>query len=254
MSQTLLNFRDLGGIKTSNGKTIISKRLLRSAQPVNLLGTDIAKLKEHNLKAVIDFRTAREATKAPVGAIEGVTYAHLDIMGKGTAYAADPNHWDKLLCENPRRADMQFVETYKEIAVSESSRKGYGEFIRACAGLTSGATLFHCAAGKDRTGLAAAIILRLLGVSIKDIYADYLETMKYQEKLCANNLAVAKERGMTEQQIASMKIIMGGVKKELLATAFATAEEVYGSFDNYVRDGLNVSQEEVARIKDLYLE
>jgi len=253
MEYGLANFRDLGGLKTAENKNVRFNRLLRSAQPVKLSNNDIEKLRAHNLKSIVDFRTAYETTNEPVDSIEGVTYNHMDVMGKNAAQAANPKHWVSMLSQDLNAVESQFIETYKEFATDESSRKAYGNFLRLCANLTDGAVLFHCAAGKDRTGLAAAIILRLLGVRDDEIYTDYLKTMEFQEQISAPHLEKAKLAGMTEQQMESMKVLMG-VKKEYLSAALSAAETQYGSFENYVVNGLGVKPKEIEQIRDLYLE
>jgi len=249
----LVNFRDLGGLKTKDGKTVKHNRLLRSAQPVNLSADDVNKLKDHNLKSIVDFRTDHETTADPVDSIDGVSYNHIDIMGKNSAQAADPTAWMKMLSQDINTVELQFMDTYKEFALGESSRAGYGDFLRVCASLEDGAVLFHCAAGKDRTGLAAAIVLRLLGVSDDDIYTDYLKTMEFQAQIATPHLEKAKAAGMTEKELESMQVLMG-VKREFLSAALTGAEEQYGSFDNYIADGLGMKLEEVDRIRDLYLD
>jgi len=249
----LVNFRDLGGLRTAEGKTVKHNRLLRSAQPVKLSADDVEMLRTHNLKSIVDFRTTHETTTDPIDTIDGVSYNHIDIMGKNGAQAADPNTWMKMLSQDLNAVELQFIETYKEFAVSESSREGYGEFLRVCANLEDGAILFHCAAGKDRTGLAAAIILRLLGVSEDEIHSDYLKTMEFQEQIATPHIEKAKVAGMTEKQLESMKVLMG-VKKEFLSAALSIAVEQYGSFENYVINGLGIQLDEIERIRNLYLE
>jgi len=252
MSQ-LVNFRDLGGIQTTGGRKVIHKRLLRSAQPIGLTAEDVETLRQHNLKAIIDFRTVTETINYPIDKVDGVSYTHIDIIGKNTTQVADPMQWMKILDESISNVELWFANTYKEFVTSESSRKAYGDFLRTCAEHETGALLFHCAAGKDRTGFASALILRLLGVSDEDIYTDYLKTLEYRPQIEATQLPKARARGMTEKQLESMKVLMG-VKKEYITTALTAAEESFGSFDNYLAEGLGITQDGIARICDLYLE
>ena len=242
------NFRDLGGIKTKEGKIVKLGRLLRSSQPVNLQENEITMLKAHNLKHIIDFRTTREVEKDPIQPISGAKYSHIDIMGKNNAQAADPHVWMKMLSQDIETVELQFIETYKNFATSEASREGYGEFLRACADLEEGAVLFHCAAGKDRTGLGAAIILRLLGASDDDIYTDYLKTIEFQEQIAAQHI-----QKVSGKQLEALKVLMG-VKKEYLSAALSAATEQYSSFESYIKEGLGISQYDIERIQNLYLE
>ncbi|MCL2386258.1 MAG: tyrosine-protein phosphatase, partial [Defluviitaleaceae bacterium] len=230
------NFRDLGNIKTADGKRVRMKRLLRAAQPVGLSEKDLEMLREHDLKIIIDFRTTREVTVTPVDNIDGVTYSHLDIMGENSAQAANPHYWSQLFMDNPSIVAAEFTKTYQEFATSPSSMAGYSAFIKACVGLESGSVLFHCAAGKDRTGFAAAIILKILGVSDDDIFDDYMETKHYQAEAHDKYIEDAKAQGCTDQQIQAMESIFG-VNPHYIKAAFAAAEAGFGSFDEYVKYG-----------------
>ncbi|MCL1843810.1 MAG: tyrosine-protein phosphatase [Defluviitaleaceae bacterium] len=248
----LANFRDLGGLRTSDGRAVRSKRLLRAAQPVLLSDEDISRLRAHDLKCIVDFRTAHEVAATPVDKIDGVSYLHIDILGKNSAKAADTSYWTGLFLSSPEKVEEEFTNTYREFAISENSMHGYSEFIKACVALHGGATLFHCAAGKDRTGFAAAIILKMLGVHEDDIFADYLETIKYQHEVRERHIKLAKENGANDEQIQAMSAIFG-VKPGYLSAAFEAAEKAFGSFDSYVKNGLRISPPEVERLKEHYL-
>ncbi|MCL2578326.1 MAG: tyrosine-protein phosphatase [Defluviitaleaceae bacterium] len=247
------NFRDLGGIKTACGKTVRKNRLLRAAQPVGLSAEDVKKLREYDLKFIVDFRTHHEVTNEPVDEIEGVTYTHIDIMGENAAQAADPNYWMKLFLKNPKNVVDEFTKTYQEFAASPSSIAGYSAFIKACAAANEGATLFHCAAGRDRTGFAAAIILKLLNVSDENIYEDYQKTKAYQAEVHAYWVARSKEYGLTDEQAEALEIVFH-VNNAYLQAAYNSAEEIYGSFENYVTQGLKIRDEEIKRLREIYLE
>jgi len=247
------NFRDLGGMETHCGKRVRAKRLLRAAQPVGLSDEEVKKLREHEVKYIVDFRTRHEVTTMPVDEIEGVTYTHIDIMGDNAAQAADPNYWMQVFHKNPESVGDEFTKTYVEFATSPSSMAGYSAFIKACAAATEGATLFHCAAGKDRTGFGAAILLKLLNVSDEDIFEDYLKTREYQKQVHAYYVAKAKERGFTDEQTAAMEAVFG-VKNEYLQAAYNAATEAFGTFANYVSEGLKITEDEIQQLRENYLE
>jgi len=248
----LLNFRDLGGIKTICGRKIRGKRLLRSAQPVGLLKTDIEKLREHDLKMIIDFRTMWEVTAEPVDEIADVTYTHLDIMGENSAQAADPRYWVGVFQKDPASVITEFTKTYQEFATSPSSMAGYSAFIKACIAAREGAVLFHCAAGKDRTGFAAALLLKILGVADEGIFEDYMQTKIYQDERRDFHTLNAKKQGFTDEQIAAMEEVFG-IQTNYLTAAIKAAEEKFGSFENYVAQGLGLTPDDIELLKDNYL-
>jgi protein-tyrosine phosphatase len=249
----LLNFRDLGGMKAACGKTVRAKRLLRAAQPVGLSLDEKNILREHDLKFIVDFRTQNEVATLPVDEISGVTYSHIDIMGENAAQAAAPEYWMSLFNADPASVPAEFTKTYREFATSASSRAGYGAFVKSCAASASGATLFHCTAGKDRTGFAAAIILKLLGVPAESIFADYLKTREFQDQIHYIYVKKAIERGISSEQVELMRTVFD-LRESYLQAAFNAAYAAFGNFENYVREGLGIYNEEIESLKNFYLE
>ncbi len=104
-------------------------------------------------------------------------------------------------------------------------------------------TVFHCTAGKDRTGFAAALILRSLGVSEADVMHDYLLT---NERL---RMPDASRYGLTPDVAA----VLWRVQPEFLHAAFEAVDEEYGGLDAYFREGLGLQEKERARMRALYL-
>ena len=249
----LFNFRDLGGLKGLDGRLVAKHRLLRAAQPVDLNTEEIETLKAHNLRHIVDLRTAHEAEKAPVSLFENIAYSHIDIMGQVDKNDADPKRWAEMFAQDPTAVEARFIDTYKGFSTSENARKGFGDFIKLCANLKEGAILFHCAAGKDRTGVAAAIILKILGVADQDIYTDYLETANAQEAIRTKLMSHTKLEGLSEAQLKAMGILFG-VKESYLQGALDAATAAYGSFEDYLYNGLGVTPEDVNQIRELYLE
>lgn len=253
---SLLNFRDLGGMKTADGRMVRFKRLLRAAQPVGLSQSDISKLREYNLKKIIDLRTLYEVTRSPGDEIKGVTCTHIDIMGENSAQAASPEYWMELFHKTPTAVETEFTKIYVEFATSESSMAGYSAMLKTCVGLGEGAMLFHCAAGKDRTGFAAAIILKILGASEDDIFKDYLKTKNFHTlpaQVREPYIKRAKAHGFSNEQIEKFENVFN-VRKDYLQAAISAAEGKFGSFEKYVKDGLRMKESEIEKLKESYLE
>lgn len=246
----LINFRDLGGTPAANGRKIKSNRLLRSAEPVKMNKEAVFMLTQHGLKALVDFRCGREISKGPDDKIPGVSYVNYDIMADDDE---DTTIDEWLFGMNPTRAEKYMNRIYREFITSGSGRNGYSQFIKYCSGDISGAILFHCAAGKDRTGFGAALLLKLLGVANEEIFSDYLQTNESRREHNEKLLAEYRANGMNEEQLVAATIL-NGVKREYLEAAFATIQEEYGSFENYIEKGLSATPADIARLKDLYLE
>ena len=245
----LVNFRDLGGLAAAGGKKVRFGRLFRSAEPVGLLAEDVEMLKDHGITLIVDFRSPIEAAEAPVDTIDGVSYVNFDVLADKMIKWENTMQWAAGL--SPDTAEATMLGDYKAFIRMTSSQKGFGDFLRACA-KAEGAILFHCAAGKDRTGFAAAIILKILGVSDEDIYADYLKTLEERKEANVQIIEKYRKTGLGESQLAALSAIYG-LKREYLDTAFAVINEEYGNFENYITQGLGITSEEVQRIKELYL-
>jgi len=248
----LYNFRDLGGLRAANGKTIRKNRLLRAAEPTDLTAEDITRLVDCGLVQIIDFRNPWEIEIAPVTKIDGASY-HIFEINKDRVHKHDSlEQWYTNL--NPANAETSMTDGYRAYVTMQSARTAIGDFVRACAAKTEGATLFHCHAGKDRTGFAAAVILRLLGVSDEDIFEDYLRTLEDVELRLPQTLEKRRtEMNLNETQVAAYAVIYT-IKREWLEAGLAAIDEFYGSFDNYVTEGLGITADEITALRALYLE
>jgi len=105
-------------------------------------------------------------------------------------------------------------------------------------------TVFHCTAGKDRTGFAAALVLHALGASDEAVMQDYLLTNERLKPVALNITHLPPHVGK----------VLFGVQPEFLHAAFDAVRQQFGSLEGYFREGLGVRDAELARLKALYLE
>ncbi|MBV8188550.1 MAG: tyrosine-protein phosphatase [Alphaproteobacteria bacterium] len=166
------NFRDLGGYRTSSGQTVRRGAVFRSAHLGGLTDQDRAALARLGVRTIVDLRGVNEAAETP-HAVEGIECrivgAHIEPqMGDKIRNAIDDGRATPHLM-------MQFLQDH------------YRDYPRRCAPgfrtlfttLSDGAhrpLVFHCTAGKDRTGFASALLLTLLGVPWETVVEDYLHT------------------------------------------------------------------------------
>ena len=244
----LVNFRDLGGIK-AGGSKVKTKRLLRAGQPVKLNEEAISMLSQHGLSSIVDFRSPKEVAEAPVDTLPKVSYIQYDIMGDDDN-AASEEYWLSKL--QPEASDEHMKGLYRDFIKTELGRRGYSQFVKFCAAKEEGAILFHCAAGKDRTGFGAALLLKLLGADEEDIFQDFLLTNKQRLGTNKEILERYRKRGLNESQLEALSILYG-VKREYLETAYETIASEYGDFETYIEKGLQVTKEEIERLKEIYL-
>ncbi|NUU25277.1 MAG: tyrosine-protein phosphatase [Streptomycetaceae bacterium] len=161
----LFNFRDLGGYRTEDGRSVAWGRLYRSDGLHRLTERGVTAFLALGATTVLDLRTAAELAERswePPSGWPG-RLLHVPLLRRIPDWSAvDP--------EESARADFA-VEHYREIAVEGAA--GLRTAVEALAAPDALPAVFHCAAGKDRTGVLAALVLRLLGVSAEDVAEDY---------------------------------------------------------------------------------
>jgi protein-tyrosine phosphatase len=166
------NFRDLGGYKGRGGSAIAWRRLYRSGDPTEMSARDKDILgSEIKLKTVIDLSSPDQVKKSKeIRLLEDIGAAYFNI-----AFRPDePNYYEKELKLYQKTLNMGYF--YLGRIGHESFGRKLMQALEIIADPQYHPVLFHCGAGKDRTGVLAAIVLKLLGVSDADVVGDYLFT------------------------------------------------------------------------------
>ena len=231
------NFRELGGHVTEGGRTVRAHRLFRSDHLGALTSEDAARMAALDIRRIFDLRGEAERATA-VCTLEDVTVHSLAIEPTIVQVLADLTDAGHSLTQADVVGHMQ--DTYRGF-VRHNTHRFASLFSHL---LDSNAPLvFHCTAGKDRTGFAAALILLALGVSQEDVMRDYLLT---NERLKPKT----EWRGLSPE-VAS---VLYRVQPEFLDAAFDVVRSDFGSVEGYLREGLMVGEPERNRLGDLYLE
>ncbi|WP_291530023.1 tyrosine-protein phosphatase [Bacteroides sp. UBA939] len=231
-----VNFRDIGGYKTGDGREVIKNRIFRAADISRLTDNDMKKMEERHLYTVIDFRGTKESAAAP------------DRLLPGTEYILCPAGSDNL----PTSKDMAGMLKDKNFLLSmygAPSMQYYGEryrpLFRELLELpeTEAGLLYHCTGGRDRTGMATALVLYTLKVPMETIEADFVASNIY---LASQNKTMYKAMtdatGMTESEIVEIMKL----RPELLRSFFGAIKESYGSVENFLEKELGVGAEQQA--------
>ncbi|NLB40031.1 MAG: tyrosine-protein phosphatase, partial [Erysipelotrichaceae bacterium] len=167
--KTIDNIRDLGGIKTADGHTIVLGRLLRSSDLHKLSAKELDILKnKYNLRVVIDFRSTNSSIHRRDLIDDTIKYYH-----KYTLKFLETNSYNQEITVDP---DEFFMGVYRSLALQEEAMEAYRKFFRIVIENDEGAILWHCTSGKDRTGIAAALFLRILGCDMETIYQQHFRT------------------------------------------------------------------------------
>lgn len=245
------NLRDLGGLPAEGG-LVRTRAVYRSATLARLEGDDLEAFRRLGVKTVYDLRTAGERIASPDRLPDGVKLVGLDVLADSTTdvavgvgqLASDPAALAASLGEG--RGVALIRDSYRNIVSLPSALAAYRSFyLDLIDPVRSGAALFHCTTGKDRTGWAAASLLLLLGVSEEDVRADYLETNADLLPALQPLLAVAAAKGVDTQLLLPVL----GVRREYLEAAIEEARTRFGSIEGYATEGLGLDTSDLEALR-----
>ena len=246
------NFRELGGYEADEGKHVKWGQIWRGIPTCKLTGeADRAKLDALGLRLILDLRSVEEAKKEPDYVPDGARL--VQICGlcaeDGHEIAFAPGDIDRLMASAPEGYDAPRV-MYRWML---TGNKAFKELFRA---LEAGETpiLFHCSAGKDRTGVAAMLILLALGASDETICADYAQTNVCRR---AEIEAVMQEHAdeiAADPSCRNHYYRMAGVEPELAPFVLRTIRAKYGSAENYLEKEYGLTPARLMRLRRMYLE
>jgi protein tyrosine/serine phosphatase len=164
--ETCQNFRDLGGYATEDGRRVRWGVLYRADTLHRLSTADLQCLVDRDVHTIIDLRSSTEVTEHGRVQLGGhaITYHHLPMIDE-TQRAAEPE-----TREIPATAGEAYV------LMKNAGGAAIAQAVRLLAAPGGLPAVFHCMAGKDRTGILASVVLSAIGVSDEDVIADYLLT------------------------------------------------------------------------------
>lgn len=233
------NFRDYGDYAAGSGRHIAPGRLFRSGHQARASAADLERLDALGIAAVVDLRRPSERRDQPSRRPPGFAGAVIesDHDDGGEAPHITFLRTADLTPESGRRF---MTDTYGRLAFEPSHLDLFARYFRIL-GEAEGPVLIHCAAGKDRTGLLAALTHHLLGVHPDDIVADYLLTntavdLEGRAPAIARQLEAHTGRAVAHDAVVAFL----GVEAVYLDTAMAGIAERYGSADAYLEQALGV--------------
>jgi len=235
--QGIDNFRDIAGITTAyttaHDGTMRSGVFYRS-NALTPTASDLATLNSLGIKAVYDLRTPSEIAATPDTMLSGATWQNIDIIGSTTSGANITNISFKSAADA-----IAMMEQTNRAFVSDAGMRGqFGVLFNELASVDA-AQLFHCTAGKDRTGWTAAVLQSIAGVDNATIMANYLATNDYTAARVAATL-----KALPPSMAAIYEPLLG-VQASYLQAGLDEVTAQYGNMDNYLKHGLGLSQETI---------
>ena len=249
------NFRDLGGYSTTDGRSVKWGLIYRAGQLNELSDADLSKLKELDIRTVIDLRGTSEAEsrgkdRLPDG-VRNMSYP-IDVMSL-------PKEEEESIATDSSFGRPDFMLQATRLIMIHRTDV-YAALIRELAAPENRPLVFHCTAGKDRAGIGAAIVLTLLGVPWETVREDYLLSNFYRRDENERELGkmredIAKKQGIPAEQVDMTAYeSMYLVKPEYIDAARDAVIRKYGSMESYLHQGLGVSEEMISQLRNELLE
>jgi protein-tyrosine phosphatase len=246
------NARDLGGVSAADGRTIRSGLVFRAPALGRLTDPDVAALARLGLIDLLDLRHGSEIEMAPPDRLPaGPQVAHIPIFDpahpvftyvSAVLLGHDLNRYAALAAEGTPAA---MLAIYRWFVRDPAARNGFGTALRRIAA-ASGPLLYHCSAGKDRTGWLTALLLGALGVDRPAIVEDYLLTNEVTAADVDKVIDLLNARKGVPPDV--LRPVLDAAP-EYLDAAFAQVDAEFGGLDRYLRAGLGLDDDELAALR-----
>ena len=247
-TQGIHNFRDYGGWRTRDGGQVRRGLLYRSGQHVAATDQDLQLISALDIRTVIDLRGTSERERNPCRRVDGFDGEVLFYEGETSSSPPHMDVDDSVTTAQYARERMMAV--YQRMPANPAMQAMFARYLRILAD-RDGASLVHCFAGKDRTGIAATLLLHILDVSEKDQMAEFLRTNS------APTLAVLRSQsvpgiearlGRTLDESAIRALLE--VHEDYLRRFHATVAEIDGGLGSWLERRAGVDDDLRRRLRD----
>jgi protein-tyrosine phosphatase len=242
----IVNFRDIGGLKTRDGKTVKWGRIYRSDNLSELKSKEFDEFEKMHIKTVYDLRTDHEIASKEDHLPPDVKYLHtptvLDNEGEIAKLRAKVIGGEI----SEKQAAEQTVKFYEDaVTVNVGSMRDIIQQITA----SDEPVLYHCSAGKDRTGIVSALILSILNVDRETIVNEYLMSNYYRKAKTEKMLGKARLAKIIKPKmdLKAIEVFMT-VDKSFIEATFNSIDKEYGGIDLFIQNQLGIDREKRAEI------
>lgn len=246
------NFRDLGGYLSGDGRYTRWGKIYRTDKLSSLSEQDQRYLQRLGVKRIVDFRSDEERNTAP-HTLHPESRILIDPLPINVEAAQIERVTARLQEQNVSAEDMvEFLMSANRAMVTHFTDT-YRNWIHSLLSDDHYPQLFHCTAGKDRTGLAAALLLRALGVSEETVMEDYLATNHYTAARIDEIIRQIQEMDVFKVEETVIRTLFH-VQPQYINAAFEVIAERYGDIETYLQDGLALDRFQREQLRDMLLE
>ncbi|MDO5858304.1 tyrosine-protein phosphatase [Myroides odoratimimus] len=236
------NFRDIGGIKTKDGRVVNWGRFYRADALATIQDSEFDLFNDLGITKVFDLRGAHEVEKAPNNQPKQVKYIHIPVFNEVNAEYF--KEIEKKFISGDftlEDADQMLLDANRDFASLYTAK--FKDLVHQILEEDT-PIVYHCSAGKDRTGFTSALLLSILNVDRATILDEYEMTNFYTQHTIEDNIEKMSKLmpGVKKINKEAFRAMMG-VKKEFLQMAFDTIDQRYGGMDNYIKNQLGISDQ-----------
>lgn len=252
----VLNVRDIGGVPGAEGRHVAGGRLFRGGHLRDIDEKDAHVIRdEMGVKLIIDLRSPSELEEKPDVVPEGVGYIYLPSL---------TNEQNPSINRKTRRAELNRIMKvpggaighlcglYRTMITQDLAKKSHRELLLNLLKCDDGVYYWHCTQGKDRTGVATAVVLMALGVSDEDIIKEYLNekrSLKIRNWFLTTLVGIVLFNMKAKTNLSALM----NAKRPCIEAALDEVKQVFGSADNYLREGLELTDEQISGLREKYL-
>jgi protein tyrosine/serine phosphatase len=245
------NLRDYGGYAAADGSRVKTGLLFRSGQHMEASDADLDALQALDIRTIIDLRGNSERASFPCRRHDDFAAEVIAYDGETTSSPPHEGGWDKedMTAEMARQ---RMLSVYTRMPVNPAMIEMFTRYFRVLAE-RGGGSLVHCFAGKDRTGIAASLLLHVLGAHRDDVVAEFMRTNDAPTQHILERQSLPRmEAHYGEIEPEAIRNLMG-VREEYIATYFAEVTRDHGSVDAYLANSLGVDEARKARLRERLL-
>ncbi len=262
--ENIENFRDLGGITTCDNKKVKEGKLFRCADLSSATRKDIEMIKQLGIDTIVDFRSTAEALSRKDPEIENVKYYHINLIKDrldGVERKDKEDNFYEWMIEQsydyPSRFGDQMVRNYSTMISEEYPLNGYRKFFDILLDEKNDKILWHCSAGKDRTGIAAVLILEALGAEKDQIYENYLETNRHLKRSVSEVQEIVKRLAGKHKNYEAIRDSFAkamSASKDFIDNCYNTMVEKAGTPQAYLQEYLGIDESERKKLIEKFCE
>ena len=247
--RTVLNFRDLGGLKTRDGQRLKKGKIFRSGSLYSFNNMERQAIRDLHLRCILDLRSKSEVEAYPDPVFAGVKMLqHSGVVSTGGEQIDFSPAGMYQIGENAQKQYERLMHYYEQMPFANESFHVLMQAILQ----RNVPLLFHCATGKDRTGVAAMIVEMALNVKEEEIFQDYMASNQYHQHALAQILQKHAGEIVDHPELERLLRMRAGVIAEAGHRVLQSIKERCGYFDAYIQQEYQWSQAEIEAARHFY--